>query len=194
MKFFIQKSGCGCSSASQADSCGCSATLEATDSCPNCSKYGIAVSDVTIKSQLKKEYLETLADRSGFSFCKNPQCDTVYYKDKLSFSQSCVRNKVTVKNDDPQTPLCYCQKLLKKDFFEMIEAGEENIPAKLREIIARGKSFCEKSNPKGVCCTDDVKAFIESHGLTWGECRPAGRTNKLFSVTAKPFYAYRSKI
>ncbi|MDQ1340028.1 MAG: zf CopZ protein, partial [Campylobacterota bacterium] len=81
MKFFIQKSGCGCSSASQADSCGCSAASEATDSCPNCSKYGIAVSDVTIKSQLKKEYLETLADRSGFSFCKNPQCDTVYYKD-----------------------------------------------------------------------------------------------------------------
>ncbi|MDQ1339639.1 MAG: hypothetical protein QG567_792, partial [Campylobacterota bacterium] len=53
--------------------------------------------------------------------------------------------------------------------------------------IARGKSFCEKSNPKGVCCTDDVKAFVESHGRTGGECRPAGRTNKLISVMAKPF-------
>lgn len=169
MKFSTQKTGCGCSGASQTASCGCSAASKAAHVCPNCGKYGITVSDITIKSQLKKEHLEALAYRSGFNFCKNQGCDTVYYKEGLSFSQSDVRNKVTVKNDDPLTPLCYCQKLLKKDFFEMLKAGEENIPAKIREIIASGKSFCEKSNPKGVCCMEDVKTFVESHGLIWDE-------------------------
>ena len=38
---------------------------------------------------------------------------------------------------------------------------------KIKAIIKGGKSFCEKSNPKGVCCTEDVKEFLKSHNIEW---------------------------
>lgn len=173
MKFSTQKTGCGCSGVSSENSCGCSAAQTVTSACPVCGMVGLMVGDVTIKSQLKKDHLENLEDKSGFSFCTNPECDAVYYRGETLFAQKDVRNKVFAKNNDPQTPSCYCKKLLKSDFFAMLETGEPNISAKLKEIIASGKSFCEKSNPKGACCTEDVKKFIEAHGLVWNE-RGAG--------------------
>lgn len=158
-------SSCDCS-----QGCECATSQDASTSCPACKELGKRVSALTIKSQLKKETLEYYASHiDSFNFCNNPKCKFVYYDESKSIliTQNEIKSKVTIKNDDPTTPLCYCQKLLKKDFFAMLEAGEQNISTKLQEIIASGKSFCEKSNPKGVCCTEDVKAFVASHGLVW---------------------------
>ncbi|WP_294892308.1 hypothetical protein [Sulfuricurvum sp. MLSB] len=157
--------------------CGCSLSSSATASCPACGTIGRKVSSLTIQSQFKKEMLENYKDHTDkFNFCMNPSCPAVYYDDSESIiiHQDEIRSKVTIKNDDLKTPLCYCKKLLKSDFFQMIEDNIPDISDKIKAIISEGKSFCEKSNPKGVCCTEDVKTFLAEYGMAW-ESQDASR-------------------
>ncbi|MFA6192818.1 MAG: hypothetical protein WC665_10775 [Sulfurimonas sp.] len=152
--------------------CGCSTTTNSHNACPRCKEEGLAVKEITIKSQLKKESLNNLKlSMSDFNFCSNPKCDTVYYSNDGSetYNQKDIKSKVTIKNDNPKTPLCYCRKLLKERVLKMIEDNESNIYEKIKSIISDGKSFCEKSNPKGVCCTKDIRNFLIENGVNLNE-------------------------
>lgn len=154
----------------ESPSCGCATQVSAASVCPHCHQKGSKVEAITVKSQLKKEPLSNMRSAmAAFNFCTNPGCDTVYYANdgSESFGQKEIKSKVTLKNDDPETPLCYCRKLLKKDVLAMIENRETDIAEKVRAIIANGKSFCEKSNPKGSCCSDDVKSYLAGYGIPW---------------------------
>jgi hypothetical protein len=161
-------------------SCECSVSTNSTNLCPNCNEIGLRVKEITIKSQLKKEYFSDLKSLSNeFNFCNSPKCDTVYYSNDGSevFNQSQIKSKVTIKNDNPKTPLCYCQKLLKERVLKMIEDNESDIHVKVKSIIADGKSFCEKSNPRGICCSEDVKTFLIDNGIDLNEGK-----KQLFSI------------
>jgi len=154
------------------NSCGCAIQDTVSIACPHCKKSGNNVDAITIKSQLKKEKKEAMRlDMNEFNFCTNPQCDTVYYSNDgtESFAQADVKAKVTIKNSDPKTPLCYCRKLLKKNVLEMIKNKDVNIAGKVKAIIADGKSFCEKSNPRGTCCTQDVTDFLAEYRINYKE-------------------------
>ena len=156
--------------ATDTSSCGCSNSSSSDKACSSCNEYGIKVSAVTLKAQLKKEFYENLIhDVDDFHFCTNPECDTVYYSsnENETYGQECIKSKVACKNEDLKTPLCYCKKLLKENVLAMIEAKEENIPSKIKAIISEGKTFCEKSNPRGTCCTQDIATFLEKQGKTF---------------------------
>lgn len=173
---------CGCGTTgstwrTESGGCGCSISSSATASCPSCGTKGIKVSTLTIQSQFKKETLSHYASHTDtFNFCTNSACPAVYYDNSGStvIHQDEIKSKVTIKNDEPSTPLCYCKKLLKSDFYKMVEDNEPDIADKIKTIISEGKSFCEKSNPKGVCCTEDVKAFLAKRGLQWEDTGAAG--------------------
>ncbi|NCO00527.1 MAG: hypothetical protein GW906_01670 [Epsilonproteobacteria bacterium] len=156
------------------ESCGCATQENVVYVCPSCGTKGSNVNAITVKSQLKKEVRTTMKlDVGLFNFCTNPQCDTVYYSNDGSeiFLQSDIKSKVTIKNEDPKTPLCYCKKLLKESVIEMINRKEPAIAKKVKEIIADGKSFCEKSNPKGTCCTEDITSFLKGYGIDFNESK-----------------------
>ena len=160
MKFQIEKPN--------NNSCSCGTSDEAETECPHCKEKGIKVKGITVKSQLKKEFYSELENSyEDFNFCTNPDCDTVYYSNdkKETFNQSQIKSKVTSKNDDPKTPLCYCKKLLKENVLEMIENGEEDIAGKIKKIVSEGKTFCEKANPRGTCCTEDIATFLQEHNV-----------------------------
>ena len=151
-------------------SCGCATQESTTVACPNCHQHGSNVDAVTVKAQLKKEVRSHMRlSLDDFNFCANPKCDTVYYANDGSetFAQNDIKSKVTVKNDDPKTPLCYCRKLLKENVITMIENNESDIAEKVKTIIASGRSICEKTNPRGTCCTEDVKEFLAGYGIPW---------------------------
>jgi uncharacterized protein with NRDE domain len=150
--------------------CGCSTYANSNTVCPNCNRQGININGITIKSQLKKElFNEMKSSIDNFNFCTNAKCDTVYYSCDSNeiFFQKDIKSKVTIKNDNPKTPLCYCRKLLKENVIKMINDGKEDIAAKVKSILSEGKSFCEKSNPKGVCCTEDIKDFLSQFDISW---------------------------
>ena len=158
----------------ESESCGCATQEVVSVLCPHCNKNGSNVDAVTVKAQLKKEARNSMRlDMDEFNFCTNPKCDTVYYSNDGSetFAQADIKSKVTIKNDDPKTPLCYCRKLLKESVIEMIENKEPNIAQKVKAIIADGKSVCEKSNPKGTCCTDDITSFLAEYGIDFNETK-----------------------
>jgi len=140
-------------------------------SCPACKKSGKKVSETTIKAQLKKEKRETVEDiTDAFCFCTNPSCSVVYYSDSTDtlFYETDIKSKVTIKNDDPSTPLCYCHKYKKADAIEdMKNLSSKELVKKIKAIISQDKSFCQKSNPKGSCCTQDIKDFLASHEIAW---------------------------
>ena len=158
----------------KSQSCECSTQDKVTHTCPHCSKSGSNVDAITVKSQLKKEArANIISDMQAFNFCTNPKCDTVYYSNDGSetFSQVDIKSKITIKNDDPKTPLCYCKKLLKENVTEMIANKELGIAKKVKAIISEGKSFCEKSNPKGTCCTEDITSFLKEYDIDFNETK-----------------------
>lgn len=60
--------------------CGCTVTNEATAKCQNCNTKGTKITEITLKSQLKKEfYAEVKHPKDDFNFCNTPSCNTVYY-------------------------------------------------------------------------------------------------------------------
>ncbi len=63
--------------------------------------------------------------------------------------------------------ICYCFNYTKEQVLDAINNGDE------QEIIQSIKSqmknlgcMCTKRNPKGVCCLDDIKLFIEHNKIT----------------------------
>jgi len=172
----------------ESSSCGCVTPIETVNRCPNCNSKGTVVSGITIKAQLKKEKFENLTtSKDNFNFCNTPKCNTVYYSNDGTefYNQEDVKLKVAVKNDDPQTPLCYCKRLLKQNVIDMINNKEENIAEKVFEIVSSGKSVCEKANPRGVCCTEDVTNFLADYGIDYGRASSCGDSSCGTSSSSK---------
>lgn len=152
--------------------CSCGTANKALNACPTCNSKGTVVSGITIKSQLKKEKFENIQhQKDDFNFCNTKKCDTVYYSNdgKEFYNQEDIKSKVAVKNEDLKTPLCYCKKLLKQNVVDMINNKEENIAQKVKDIVSDGKHFCEKANPRGVCCTEDIINFLADYGIDYNE-------------------------
>lgn len=105
-----------------------------------------------------------------FYFCTTPACPVVYYTEGSDncFYASDIKTRVTIKNDDPATPLCYCHKYKKADALEDMKTMEPKaLVKKIKALISKDKSFCQKSNPKGSCCTEDIKQWLGTHGIPW---------------------------
>ena len=163
------------------------AKKEAIPVCPKCKKEGKTVNPVTIKSQVLKEKKESMTnDMDAFCFCTSPECDVIYYsKDGHEiFYETDIKSKVTIKNDDPSTPLCYCHKYKKADAMEDMKVLEPKALVKKIRAMIDGEKFCQKANPKGSCCTADIKSWLAERNIPWEtgvKLSPVG-TGKPFSV------------
>ncbi len=111
-----------------------------------------------------------------YSFCESPGCDVVYYHSLPSqaggstgavFTTGQLINRVTVKDGSPDTPLCYCFKVLKGEALdEIARTGGVDIKALMDRRRKPGQDcFCERSNPRGDCCTADIRDWLSAQGL-----------------------------
>ena len=119
------------------------------------------------------------ADRH-YHFCTNPDCEVVYYNDRDAsvFKTDQLKNRVTIKDDSPETPLCYCFKVLKKHALEEIaRTGTTDIFRQIQSKMRPGqRCFCEKSNPRGDTCTQDIKDWLASQGMPTHELSTTGQS------------------
>ncbi|MES9826381.1 MAG: hypothetical protein ABW127_18325 [Candidatus Thiodiazotropha endolucinida] len=157
--------------------CGCSTgQSDSPIACPVCTKRGRTVDLVTPEHTLIKEVRDQLDPARNYHFCDNPDCDVVYYNDQDTsvFRTHEVKNRVTIKDDSPETPLCYCFKVFKKHALEEISrTGTTNVFQRIQAKMRPGQScFCEKSNPRGDTCTQDIKDWLETQGITNHEAIP----------------------
>ena len=152
---------------------GASKNSQSAIACPVCRKLGSTVSKVTTVPSLKKEVRGTLDLGMQSHFCESPDCDVVYYNEKTDqvFKTSDVKKKVTIKDDSPETPLCYCFKVLKQQALDEIAAtGTTDVLQRTQaKMEAAENSLCEKLNPRGDCCTKDIKAWLKAQGVAIDE-------------------------
>ena len=137
--------------------------------CPTCGKRGATVRLITPKHTVKKTAQHQVIDTEPYSFCDNPDCNTVYYSESGSsvITTDELKNRVTLKDDSPETPLCYCFKVLKKQALEEIaRTGTTDVFRQIQEKMKPGQScFCEKSNPRGDTCVKDIKSWVKAQGI-----------------------------
>lgn len=161
--------------------CACgTGQVDSQIACPVCSMRGRTVDQVTPQKTVRKTALDQFDAERNYHFCTNPDCDVVYYSDKdvPVIKTDALKNRVTIKDDSPETPLCYCFKVLKKHAIEEIaRTGTTNVFKQIQEKMKPGQScFCEKANPRGDTCSQDIKEWVEAQGIKVEE--PVGRESQ----------------
>ncbi len=151
-------------------SCDCgSSQPRSTISCPCCNRKGVEVKLVTPQHTLRKSIAVILDSTQQYHFCENPGCDLVYYNttDSHRFTVDDLKNRVTLKDESPDTPLCYCFKVLKQRALEEIaRTGTTDVIRTIQNKMKPGQScFCEKSNPRGDCCTGDIATWLQQQPI-----------------------------
>lgn len=138
-------------------------------SCPSCGESGVPVAGITPRNTLKIEGRRRLDTQADYFFCGTANCDVVYFQqnDKQCFLTSDCINRVASKDESPETPLCYCFKILKGEVLdEIAHDGASDVIARIERRMQEGKGcFCEKVNPSGSCCIPDVDAWLRRQGI-----------------------------
>ncbi len=150
--------------------CGCGTGQTASSiACPVCRRLGVTVRAITPGHTLKKTARGRFDPERPWHFCENPDCSVAYYNedDRSVFTLGDLKNRVTIKDDSPETPLCYCFKVLKKQALAEIAAtGSTNVFRSIQAKMKPGQScFCEKANPRGDTCARDIREWMLAQGI-----------------------------
>jgi hypothetical protein len=135
--------------------------MRVRDACPQCRKPGRPVADATIRAMLDPELAREMLV-SERRFCKNPDCDVVYYAARgAAVRKQDVRVRVGLKETEDPIPLCYCFGFDRSDVErEIAQTGGCTIPERIAAEISAGRCACEIKNPSGACCLGEVRASV----------------------------------
>ena len=153
-------SGAGCPCCGQADH---AAPVGAPPPCPGCGGAGERVEWVTPRHTLLAALRPMATAARRYAFCPAPACATVYYTDdgRQRFTVDDLIHPVTCKSAAADTPLCYCFKESKGAVrAELAARGRSGVVARIEERMAERGCFCEKSNPRGVCCLAEIDGWL----------------------------------
>jgi hypothetical protein len=169
-------SDCCCSSEKNDVPSSAPAATAAKPACPQCGRAGRSVSTLTLKHQVRAEFLTAIND-GAFHFCATPECPVVYFAvGGLTLTTSDVRRPVTQK-DPVNAPVCYCFGFTPAMVREEIEAtGKSTVVERIAAEMKHDFCACEIRNPQGSCCLGNVKAAVKA----------AQAANRPLSVEAPP--------
>ncbi|MBF0187113.1 MAG: hypothetical protein HQL50_04225 [Magnetococcales bacterium] len=166
-----------CTPTDAEEGCGCGSTAQrSVVACPACGCHGTTVNTTTPSSTLRAIHRSSVREEGVYTFCESPNCPVVYYHSDqqqnpgntgMLFTVEQLINRVTVKDDSQKTPLCYCFKVLKGEALdEIARTGSVDIIALMNRRRRPGQEcFCEISNPRGDCCTEDIRNWLTAQGL-----------------------------
>ena len=86
----------------------CSIQPKGKQECPKCQKTAKGVLRRTLEHLLKKETKSALNSLDGFYYCKTPQCNVIYFRDKEILKQEDINAIVGLKNGAHPANMCYC--------------------------------------------------------------------------------------
>ncbi|WP_141432661.1 putative iron-sulfur cluster-binding metallochaperone [Bacillus sp. 03113] len=145
------------------DCCSVSNEKEKLVVCPSCKNIGKQMKIITLKSLLLPKALELLQPETRYHFCAFSECDVVYFNEKEQiFTKSDLKVPVYQKNDQDDTPICYCFGWTRKNVSEESEKTEKStIVQNISMHIKAQRCGCEMNNPQGSCCLGNVTGFIK---------------------------------
>ena len=118
-----------------------------------CPKNEIEYAEVSLKTilhHIKYPWLRNL-EKQPYYFCHDPECDVVYFGlDGTIISTAEVRTPIGIKNNDPESLVCYCFGVTKNDALRNPE-----IKAFVTRETKAKMCSCETRNPSGHCCLKD---------------------------------------
>lgn len=131
-------------------------------SCPRCGRPGRPVSTLTLKHQVKAQFLAAVND-GGFQFCPTPACPVVYFAAAGPvLTTGDVRRPVTQK-DSEHAPVCYCFGFTPAMIREELAAsGKSTVVERITAEMKADFCACEIRNPQGSCCLGNVKAAVKA--------------------------------
>lgn len=131
--------------------------------CPTCKRMGQQVEKVTVMSLLKEDYAKDLEEGEKYFLCTNPICNTVYYTDGGKvFSKDQVKVRVGFKETEEPILVCYCSNVTKKNIQEAVWIqGAKTLKEVVKTTGAMIKNDCLHNNPKGACCSTDIKQVMQ---------------------------------
>lgn len=126
--------------------------------CPINGQKGQRVDSNTLRHLIKENKRSEIKD-SGYYFCKDFDCNTVYYhiESGQCFDKLDLRVRVGLKESEDPVWVCYCFDISKKMILEEIATmGKSIFGDRIRQEVMDGHCECEVKNPSGRCCLREV--------------------------------------
>ena len=132
--------------------------------CPQCQQLGKTVKRITLGSLIKPEKRSFIPSFDEFCFCRNPQCDVVYFRpEKIIFRKDDLSVPAGIKEpSDSMAPVCYCFGWTPHKIHSQIkETGKTTAIDEIKAQVKAGNCYCEMTNPQGSCCLGNVSAVVK---------------------------------
>src|SRR5712691_1329919 len=114
--------------------------------CPECRTKCKAVATLTVKSLVRDHTAVPAA--AQFLFCRTPDCEVVYFSDRVLFKKPDLKVLVGAKETTGPVPLCYCFEYDREDIRRDMDAtGNTTILEKIKAEVQGGFCACEVKNP-----------------------------------------------
>ncbi len=125
--------------------------------CPQCNAEQNITSYQTVLHHLKTPYVQQLDEQRGYYFCRNTNCDTVYFDtENKVFGKEDVRMEIGQKSNLDTRQICYCFDVtFDKVVLEIEEKGFSEIKEFVKSQTKAKNCACEIRNPAGRCCLID---------------------------------------
>lgn len=117
--------------------------------CPENGKLCSSVPATTILHHINEPWKWNNTEQSYY-FCKDPSCEVVYFgEDNSVIYKSSLRTEVGIKEENPNSLICYCFGVSKAD----------SSSKKIKEFVIKNTKekicACTTRNPSGRCCLID---------------------------------------
>lgn len=130
--------------------------------CPVSGTNAKRVGLITLKSQLKPDALATLDPQPDYFFCRDANCDVVYFSNTSRYRQQQVKLPIFEKDPGDEVPACYCFGWTRTALATAVKTGKaDEVPESIAHHVKAGRCGCEVNNPQGSCCLGNVRKAIE---------------------------------
>ncbi len=148
-----------------------------TPPCPQCGAAGDIVAPETVRSIIKKKYLQHLPN-DRFYICKTDDCGIGYYthREQIGIPWQTFKRQPWFKLGVEDKIICNCHSISEQQIIDrVIETKLVHVQDLMNDLGGRLKYNCEVMNPTGRCCNMDfyrtimkaleVKEVLRSEGV-----------------------------
>jgi hypothetical protein len=130
--------------------------------CPACGVKGSIVPEQALWDHLEPEGITIARSWTKVFVCLNSTCDCLYFSLwRWVPIRYCNKSLGFKKNSQPPYVLCHC---LGFTIAEILRDGRQTGPGSCVEVIRRhvahGALLCERTNPSGRCCWEQVQQLL----------------------------------
>lgn len=131
--------------------------------CPSCGVSGPAISRQAMLDHLQPEGITMVHSWTRAFACLSPSCDCLYYSLwRLVPTRYCNKSLGYKTSSLPPRILCYCLGLTLEDIRRDLSSKDNGSNLeRVREHASQYSLLCERMNPSGQCCWDQVQKFLD---------------------------------